>query len=250
MLLVCSLQSVVDGFRSKHGMPGCAGAIDGTLLPCKKPTAKCVGADRDAFYGYKGYISHLLLAVVDSRGMFLYASAGAPGSVGDAGLYGRSVLKRNVDQGLLNSIDVNLNVHGNIVPVKPYFVGDTVFHLGRHMLKNFHPAPPDASPQKLFNKLLTNCRREVEIAFGLLKARWAFCKRNTFWNDMPTVREMTAVCCALHNFLTERCSPVDDDWNAVNEADGPVMPLHVQNVPDHRGLGAQLRDQVTAHMNG
>jgi hypothetical protein len=27
------LQSVVDGFRNKHGMPGCAGAIDGTLLP-------------------------------------------------------------------------------------------------------------------------------------------------------------------------------------------------------------------------
>jgi hypothetical protein len=49
---------------------------------------------------------------------------------------------------------------------------------------------------------------------------------------------------------SERCSPVDDDWNAVNEADEPVMPLHVQDIPVHRGLGAQLRDPVTAHMNG
>ena len=51
-----------------------------------KPTSKQSGGDRDAFWIYNGYCSSLLFSIVDAAGSFLYVNAGAPGSIGDAGL--------------------------------------------------------------------------------------------------------------------------------------------------------------------
>jgi hypothetical protein len=42
------LQAVADGFLSRYGLPGCVGAIDGSLIPQKKPKSAAAGGDADA----------------------------------------------------------------------------------------------------------------------------------------------------------------------------------------------------------
>jgi hypothetical protein len=198
-----ALQAIVDGFTSKYGLPGCAGAIDGSLIPVKKPRSKDVGGDADSFYGYKGFVSHLLLAVVDSNKLFTYVNAGSPECVGDAALYQHTQLRRNLDAGILNQIGIPVRIGDKVQHIKPFLVGNAAFALGTHMLKNFTPPPPAGSARSTFNIRFTNCRRRVEVAFGEPKGRWAMCKRNVFWNDMNFLKQITGVCCALHNFMTE-----------------------------------------------
>ena len=40
-----------------------------------------------------------MLATVDARGVFTYIHAGSPGSVGDAGVYSRTMLKGYIEAG-------------------------------------------------------------------------------------------------------------------------------------------------------
>jgi len=54
-----------------------------------------------AFGCYKGFDALLVLATEDARGVFTYIHAGSPGSVGDAGVYVQTLLKRKIEHGNL-----------------------------------------------------------------------------------------------------------------------------------------------------
>jgi hypothetical protein len=69
---------VMQGFRNRFQLPGCIGAIDGSLIPQRKPTKEQANQDTDSYYGYKGGIASLLLAVCDADLRLLYVNAGAP----------------------------------------------------------------------------------------------------------------------------------------------------------------------------
>jgi hypothetical protein len=187
------LQAVADGFLTKYGLPGCVGAIDGSLIPQKKPKSAAAGGDADAYYGYKGFIASLLLAVVDSNKIFRYVHAGAPACLGDAGLFQRSALKKSIDNGCFRILDMPIRVAGQQRHINPYLVGDAAFGLTQFMQKNFAPPPDPGSAQAKFNKRLTDCRRRLEVAFGDLKGRWVVCKRNVFWNDVKLLSRVIAV---------------------------------------------------------
>jgi hypothetical protein len=76
---------VMNGFRDKCKVPGCLGAIDGSVIPMKKPTKKQANQDSDSYHGYKGGVAFLLLAVCDIKLRFTYVNAGAPGVRGTQG---------------------------------------------------------------------------------------------------------------------------------------------------------------------
>lgn len=76
---------VVREFKNRWHLPA-IGAVDGSLIPQRKPSSMQAGGDADAFWSYKGSPASLLLAICDANGRFLYVNAGAPGTVGDAGL--------------------------------------------------------------------------------------------------------------------------------------------------------------------
>jgi hypothetical protein len=65
---------VMQGFRARCKVPGCLGAIDGSLISMKKPTKEQENQDADFYYGYKGFIASLLLAVCDINMRFTYVS--------------------------------------------------------------------------------------------------------------------------------------------------------------------------------
>jgi hypothetical protein len=198
-------ERVMQGFRDECRVPGCLGAIDGSLIPMKKPTKQQANQDADSYYGYKGGIASLLLAVCDINMKFTYVSAGAPACVGDAGLFQRSQLHQNIEGGVMAQINVPLYLENDgMKAIMPYLVGDAAFPLGVHMMKAIDPPPAVPSAEAEFNKRILLARRVIERCFGRLKGRWVFCKRNAFWNDLEFSRAAIESCCALHNFLEER----------------------------------------------
>jgi hypothetical protein len=53
------------GFRDICKVPGCLGAIDGSLIPMRKPTKDQASQDADSYYVYEGGKALLLLAACD-----------------------------------------------------------------------------------------------------------------------------------------------------------------------------------------
>jgi hypothetical protein len=138
---------------------------------------------------------------------FTYVNAGAPGCVGDAGLFGRCKLQENIEAGIMKRKDIPLYLeNGEIKSIFPYLVGDAAFPLGVHMMKAIDPPPAVGTSEAEYNAriLLARARRVIQRAFGWLKGRWLFCKRNVFWNNLDFTRAAIEACCALHNFLEER----------------------------------------------
>jgi hypothetical protein len=54
-----------SAFKSKFKLPGCVGAIDGSVIPIKKPPASLTGGDSDCYWNYHGHCAIMLLAVAN-----------------------------------------------------------------------------------------------------------------------------------------------------------------------------------------
>jgi hypothetical protein len=118
-----SKQRVMKGFRDKCWVPGCVGAIDGSLVPQRKPTKEQAKQDTDSYYGYKEGKASLLLAVCDIHMRFTYVNAGTPACVGDAGLFGTCQLGERVRDGLLQQRVITLYFEDDSVPkIFPYIL--------------------------------------------------------------------------------------------------------------------------------
>jgi hypothetical protein len=63
-------------------------------------------------------------------------NAGAPGNLGDAGLYSASRFNKQVGDGLLRAATVQLVVENQPHSTYPYLVGDAAFPLSDHVVKN------------------------------------------------------------------------------------------------------------------
>jgi hypothetical protein len=42
---------VMDGFKKRFQLPGCIGAVDGSLIPQRKPTKEQANQDSGSYYG-------------------------------------------------------------------------------------------------------------------------------------------------------------------------------------------------------
>jgi DDE superfamily endonuclease len=228
-------------------LPGCVGAIDGSLIPCRKPTRKMAGGDTDAFYGYKGFVSTLLLAVVDASGLFIYVNGGAPGSCGDTGMFAASSLKKLINvNGIFQQTTTKITVDDVEHELHPYLVGDSAFVLQPYMMVNWgRPPAPRHTPKGQFDYRVTNARRGVERALGRLKGRWQFCNSNEHMYDPELIKVAILVCCCLHNFLEMRNVQPDADveQNMANLVQMPDVPQ--QEDPDNSMLGQEVRELLT-----
>ena len=194
------LQTVMAGFEAKHGLPLCAGALDGTFINMQKP--RLWG---DSYWCYKNKIAVILLGVCDHNGQFTYIDVGRAGSVGDAYAYRHSGLKAKIDADeWLNEFEQELKD----VTVKPYLIGDAAFPLGPELMKNYDTS--NHSHQKRFNAALTKTRQKIETAFGSLKGRWHILTDNCI-RDPAYIRDISLVCASLHN-VCKRIRPGPNDW--------------------------------------
>lgn len=250
---------VVREFKNNWKLPA-VGAVDGSLIPQRKPSREQAQGDSDAFWSYKGSPASLLLAICDANGRFLYVNAGAPGTVGDAGLWSRSDLCQLIEEGLFHGAPHELTADGHTQSVQPFLVGDAAFPLGPHMMKVWDEARPQdrahwrAAGKGKFNRCVINCRRGIECTFGRLKGRWAFCRRNTFIREPKLISSAVRVCCALHNFVERLGMEYEEEWAAQGGAGvqvanvGPAPPAQA-GVGGVAAQGRAVREFLTKYVN-
>ena len=182
-------------FEELSGLPQCAGAVDGTFMRIVKPEDY-----GDLFWCYKGYPALILLACVDSKGLFTFVDIGLPGSVGDAAAYNNSQLKRNINNGVwLNA--PSWQYQGTTV--RPYIVGDSAFTLSTTLMKIYPDNGGLPARHTSFNYAQIRTRRVVECAFGRLKKRFGVLS-DCRCNDPVFASEIGLLCCSLYNVIERR----------------------------------------------
>jgi hypothetical protein len=84
-------------------------------------------------------------------------------------------------------------------------------------------------------------RRVIERAFGWLKGRWVFCKRNVFWNDLQFTRAAIRACCGLHNYLEEKGAEMPE-----GEGQDDVVLIPAEELEAEQGIGQDVRNTLVA----
>ncbi len=179
--------NVMEGFEKYWNYPHCVGAIDGkhcqVLAPEKSGTL---------FDNYKGTFSIVLWDVANFNYEFLYVEIEAPGSEGDAGLWGNSSFRDALESGQLN------------IPIISdpcaHLIGDDGFALEQTLMKPYCRGRPLTMEEKVFNYRLSRARHVVENAFRLLAARFCIF-RGPILLRVDNACRVVQSAVVLHNFL-------------------------------------------------
>ena len=232
------LDQVMVDFETLCGLPCCAGALDGTFMPMRKPTEF-----GDTYFCYKKFIAILVLGCVDTRGIFTYVNAGRPGSVGDSYTYRHSLMYQKIANGewLAHS---PRRIAG--VDVKPFIVADAAFALSSTCMKCYDVGQP--AQRRSFNYSLIRTRRVVEQAFGRLKGRWKIMDGKCNLKDPVFTRQVAVVCCALHNVCERHQCPFEPGWLPDDSAYISTTPLNLQ-ISSVIGSAASVRDALATYMH-
>ena len=209
------LSETVGGFKTKWGIPQCAGSTDDSHIHIRPPAM-----NHTDYYNCKGFYSMIVQAVADHNGLFIGLCIGWPGCVHDARVLANSSIYQKCNRGeLLNGQTFCINS----TQIPNFLVGDSAYLLLPWLIKPFAHSPSLSAQEKVYNYRICRCHVVVEVAFGCLKVRW---RRLTKKNEMSikNVPNVIAACCTLHNI----CEIHGDTFNEVwleeinNETDDPT----------------------------
>jgi hypothetical protein len=245
------LRGVMDGFQRLCGLPGCCGAMDGTFVAIKAPS----GQEKAAWRSYKGYPALLVLAVVDSKGRFMYVDSHNAGAVGDAGVWGRTYLKDLIESGDFLQLPQDAQILTDKgVPISPYLLADSAFPLSTHLMKCYETKQVDLT-QMHFNYAAIRTRRVVECAFGRLKARWRILQKGPEVKDPMYCANIATICCALHNFCQDEFGVTSGLGTEYLESMDEFIPSSNQLNTQQSRYAARngalaMRDAIAEHVKG
>lgn len=171
----------------------CLGAMDGKHVLIVPPPGS-----GSLYFNYKGDFSIVLLAVVDANLKFIYVDVGTNGRTSDGGVWGKSQLKRAMDNDQLN-IPGAKKLPGTNVFAPYVMVADDAFPLSMNIMKPFAGRNLTRT-QRIYNYRLSRARRVVENAFGIMAARFRIF-RAPIATTVENVQKIVLATCVLHNFL-------------------------------------------------
>jgi hypothetical protein len=151
-----------------RGFPGCVGSID-----CMKVYWKnCPTAWAGQYQGREGSPNIVLEAVVDDRRRLQHAFFGTPGSCNDINVLESSPLRSAIIAGrwppkVEYSVD---NVRYNL----GYVLADGIYPPRRCFVQSVPRSSMPTAAQSAFSSLQEAVRKDLECAFGVLQARFAF----------------------------------------------------------------------------
>ena len=228
------LDLVMKDFERLMGLEQCGGAIDGTFVEIKKPS----GEFGFRYWCYRGMVAMLVLATVDARGIFTYVHAGTAGCVGDAGVFGQTLLKTKIERGEWLPHAAGKDVSG--VFVRPYLVADAAFAFSTTMMKGFNGHPAEGTLEHAYNYAHIRTRRVVENAFGVLKARFPVLGGKCNLNDVEFMRDVTVLCCALHNMCARHKDPWEPHWFPTVDPAGAVHDVRIDQTQRNNARGPDI----------
>ncbi|XP_067122114.1 uncharacterized protein [Centruroides vittatus] len=201
---------IANRFWEKWQFPLCLGAIDGKHIRIKAPPMS--GSE---FFNFKKFFSIVLMAACDADYSFTFVDVGAYGSDSDATILSLSAFGSR-------------KLPGTNTTLPFAFVADSAFPL---KVKLMRPYPGMNLPEgeSIFNYRLSQARRVIESAFGILASRWHIFHQSI--KAFPdAVTKMVLCTVILHNFIMKH--------NSVPEYCPP-------NFVDQENIPGDFRDELS-----
>ena len=223
------------------------GAIDGCHLPIKCPKGGLESAKE--YHNFKNFYSIVLMAIVDAKSRFMWASSGYPGNSHDAIIFQLTDLYNKI---LNENYLPAYCIQDSETEIYPVLLGDSAFPFLPWLMKPYGNAIP-TKEQGYFNYRLSRARMVVEGAFGQLKGRWRILlRKNECYSE--TLKLMSLACIILHNM----CIDLEDKglraWNLAFDETQKCRPrdvvrdlLHMTSCRTFSGSSQKAR-QVRDHL--
>ena len=178
----------------KAGWPGCWGSIDCTRWVWKN----CPIGWKGQFVG-KNQVPEVVLEAIASNDLWIWhCHFGVPGSCNDINVLDRSEFLQKLSAGEFPEIPYRV---GGRLRLIPYLLADGIYPEWSVFVKTF--ASPDGRKNSHFAKRQEARRKEVERAFGVLKAKFGILTtpcRLWFLEEMSVIMK---ACIILHNMSVE-----------------------------------------------
>ena len=193
-------------FEQEWQFPCCFGAVDGSHLPIKCP--KGGQEAQKEYHNFKKFYSIVLMAIVDYKYRFIWASCGYPGNSHDSIiLQSTNIYTQITENNLLPSIAKSQDG----VDIGPLILGDGAFPFKTWLLKPFTNAA--LSPQQgYFNYRLSRARMVTECAYGQLKGRWRILFKKCE-SKKESMKIMCLACVVLHNICIDLGDILPRAWD-------------------------------------
>ena len=161
----------MEEMESEWQFPCCFGALDGCHIPIKCPDGGLEACKE--YHNFKNCYSIVLMAAIDAKYRFIWASAGFPGNPHDSIILQLTELYRSIIE---DSIIPDIANNENGTNIFPLLLGDSAFPFKTWLMKPFTNAVL-TEEQKYFNYRLSRARMTTEGAYGKLKGRWRILNR-------------------------------------------------------------------------
>ena len=218
------LKETMTDFDEKWQFPCCFGAIDGCHLPIKCPKGGLESTKE--YHNFKNFFSIVIMAIVDAKYRFVWASSGYPGNSHDAIIFQSTHLYNEIlNQNFLPCFSKK----ENDTTIYPMLLGDSAFPFLPWLMKPYTNTVL-RKDQRYFNYRLSRARMVVEGAFGQLKGRWRILLRKNECH-IKTLRSMSLACIVLHNICID-----------LNDRGTPAWDLSINNETQRKRPREEVRD--------
>ncbi|KAK9057219.1 hypothetical protein SSX86_024586 [Deinandra increscens subsp. villosa] len=178
----------------ERGFPGMIGSIDCMHWQWKN----CPSAWAGQYAGRSGKPTIVLEAVASYDLWIWHAFFGTPGSCNDINVLDRSPLFDDVLSG--RAPNVSYTVNGRDYNMA-YYLTDGIYPSWAAFVKSI--TSPQLRKHKLFAKQQEAVRKDVERAFGVLQARFAFLRHPCLVWDKEMMGKVMKACIIIHNMIVE-----------------------------------------------
>ncbi|KAL3636538.1 hypothetical protein CASFOL_018837 [Castilleja foliolosa] len=178
----------------ERGFPGMIGSIDCMHWEWKN----CLTAWEGQYGGRSGKPTIILEAVASYDLWIWHAFFGTPGSLNDINVLHRSPVFNDALEG--RAPKVSYVVNGSEYNMA-YYLTDRIYHSWAAFVKSI--TSPVIRKHKLFAQHQEGVRKDVERAFGVLQARFAFIRRPCLVWEKNLMAKIMMACIIMHNMIVE-----------------------------------------------
>nr|CAI5845427.1 unnamed protein product [Callosobruchus analis] len=148
---------------------------------------QCPFSSHSEYYNYKGSLSIVLMALVDSNYNFIYADVGCQGRISDGGVFRNSKLYEKIYE------------PSATIPQPSPITADDTFELTTRILKPYPGVHKKGSVSRIFNNRLSRARIIVENVFGIMTSTFRVLRKPMLLQQKRATL-ITLTCAYLHIF--------------------------------------------------